>query len=322
MSPIMLALGAGILVWVVLVALVVKLGGREATGVASRLDRVGPAEGEERPSGRRPAGGPVLLRRDPVDAGPTQRSGGLLKLLPRAPEGIRTAFLPHLVRAGFHRPDHVNGFFAGSLVCGLVATLATWTGLVPYEVEDVVRFTNMVLALLLGLYLPVLWLRKRIRTRQHEIRDTLPDALDLMSICIQAGLGVEAAMVRVGEELQRRGQPLGDEFVLTSLQIDAGRPRGTALHALALRCDLQEVRNFVMLLSQTERLGTGVVEALRTAADTVRTRRMQQAEAAAAKTSVKTMFPVVLCMLPATLVVLAGPALLQLIRSFDALSGL
>lgn len=320
MSPIVLAVAAGSAVWAILVVVIALLTNRPAQ--SSVVGRLGAATGgpgsDASPPGRAAPGAPIVLRRD-ARSGPS--TPAWIKHLPRATEGFRSAYLPRLVRAGYHRPDQLNAFFAATVACPVVAVLLGYLLFGSSSVATLPPLLPVVLLGLMGAILPFVWLNRKIASRQEEIRETLPDALDLMSICLQAGLGMEGAMVRVGEELQRRAQPLGEEFVLTSLQIDAGRPRPKALQALALRCDLQEVRNLVMMLSQTERLGTGVAETLRTAADTMRTRRMQRAEATAAKTSVKTMFPVVLCMLPATLIVLAGPALLTLIRSMDLLGG-
>ena len=128
-------------------------------------------------------------------------------------------------------------------------------------------------------------------------------------------------MTRVGEELGKRRAVLGRELILTSRQIQAGRSRADALHALASRCGVPELSNVVMLLNQTERMGMGVGDVLRTAADTSRTRRLQRAETEAARTSVKMIFPLALFLLPAMLLVVLGPAFLQLQRGLAPLLG-
>lgn len=268
---------------------------------------------------------------DAVGVGTTLRRrsrsarGGWLDALasasPRAPKGFRERFQPVLNHAGFQHPDQVDGFFALvalSILLGLV-----WAAFVvpSTPLSPAIKIAWTLAGPLAGYVLPVFWLRARARERQAEISRTLPDALDLVKICLDAGLGMEPAMTRVGEELVRRDAALGHELVLTSHQIQAGRTRAEALRALASRCGVPELSNVVTLLNQTERLGMGVGDVLGTAADTSRTRRLQRAEAEAARTSVKMIFPLALFLLPAMLLVVLGPAFIQLHRGLAPLLG-
>jgi tight adherence protein C len=257
---------------------------------------------------------------------PRAPSGGLLDSLARlslpAPVLVRERYQPVLAHAGFQRPQAVDGFFA-LLVLGALAGLAFATFVVPSWklLSPSLTALWVLVPPLAGIVLPVFWLRSLERERQAEIAVTLPDTLDLMKICLDAGLAMEPAMTRVGTELVKRGAVLGDELVLTSAQIQAGRGRAEALRALALRCGVPELSNVVTLLNQTERLGMGVGDVLATAAETSRTRRLQRAEADAARTSVKMIFPLALFLLPAMLLVVLGPAFIQLNRGLAPLLG-
>lgn len=245
---------------------------------------------------------------------------GLARWSPHAP-AFAQRYQPVLVHAGFQRSEHVDGFF-GLLVLGALAGIVFAALVVPtWRLGPGLQALWMLIAPAAGLVLPVFWLRVRERERQAEIARTLPDALDLMKICLEAGLAMEPAMTRVGEELGKRRAVLGRELILTSRQIGAGRSRADALHALATRCGVPELSNVVMLLNQTERLGMGVGDVLRTAAETSRTRRLQRAETEAARTSVKMIFPLALFLLPAMLLVVLGPAFLQLQRGLAPLLG-
>ncbi|MBK7972197.1 MAG: type II secretion system F family protein [Deltaproteobacteria bacterium] len=245
---------------------------------------------------------------------------GLARWSPRAP-AFAQRYQSALQHAGFQRPEHVDGFF-GLMVVGALAGIVFGAVVVPtWSLAPGLQALWMLIAPMAGLVLPVFWLRVRERERQAEIARTLPDALDLMKICLEAGLAMEPAMTRVGEELGKRRAVLGRELILTSRQIQAGRSRADALHALASRCGVPELSNVVMLLNQTERMGMGVGDVLRTAADTSRTRRLQRAETEAARTSVKMIFPLALFLLPAMLLVVLGPAFLQLQRGLAPLLG-
>ena len=308
----MLILAAAFVVVIMMALLLLTSGPQKSQEVASRLQRSG---GDDV--------GPVSLKREGADVTPTmfRQTGTGFKYWLKAPEWFHQRFFPQLVRAGYHRPDHVNAYFTLTLVSVAVfGTVSIFlTDLMP--INDELKRVWYLMGPAIGYYFPTMLLTRMIKARQRQIIESLPDALDLMVICLEVGIGIEQAMVRVGEELVNRKQPLGHELVLTSLQIDAGRPRNEALRAFSLRCDTQEVKSLVTMLIQTERLGTGVAQALRTASETLRVRRMQKAEAEAAKTSVKMIFPLVLFMLPATFVVLLGPSFLDFKAGFAGMKG-
>ena len=172
-----------------------------------------------------------------------------------------------------------------------------------------------VLFALIGYYLPSLWLWIRIQRRKEKIQKGLPDALDLMVVCVEAGTGLDAAINRVGEEMKLTNDVLSEEFRILNLELRAGKQRRDALKNLALRTDLEDVSSLVTLLIQTDRFGTSVGQALRVHSDSMRTKRYQRAEEIAQKIPVKLIFPLILFIFPALLVVVLGPAVIQIFRA-------
>jgi tight adherence protein C len=172
-----------------------------------------------------------------------------------------------------------------------------------------------VLLTLVSFHLPNLWLRMRIATRKDEVQAGLPDALDLMVVCIEAGSGLDAAINRVAEEMELTNRAVSDEFKLLSLELRAGKSRQDALRNFTFRTDLEDVSSLVTLLIQTERFGTSIAQSLRIHSDSMRTRRFQKAEEVAAKLPVKLVFPLILFILPSLLVVILGPAAITIFRT-------
>ena len=166
-----------------------------------------------------------------------------------------------------------------------------------------------------GYYLPNVALAQLIRRRQRELFEAFPDALDLMRVCVQAGLGLDAAIERVGREMALESAALSDEFHLVSLELRAGASRAEALRNLALRVSVPDVDALVSMLVQADRFGTSVSESLRVHSDALRSRRRFIAEEAAAKLPVKLVFPLVLCIFPALLAVLLGPSMISIYRN-------
>jgi tight adherence protein C len=152
------------------------------------------------------------------------------------------------------------------------------------------------------------------KRRQHRIRLGLPDVLDLLVVSVEAGLGLDQAIQRVGEELDFAHPDLSDELRLVNLELRAGKARIEALHNLADRTGVDDVASLVAMLVQTDKFGTSVAQSLRVHSETVRTKRRQRAEEAAAKTGVKMVFPLVFCIFPAIWVVTIGPAAIKFIQ--------
>jgi len=210
-----------------------------------------------------------------------------------------------LALAGFRKPEHIEIFTAAKMLLPVLAIGAgSFFG------------SNMIAAILVGAVLgfmgPDLVLTQLISRRQEGIRRTLPDALDLLVICMEAGLGIDQAMARVGDEIRMTSPALADELQIINREQRAGKPRLDAWRSMAERVDIDFVRQFVSMLVQTERFGTPIANALGQFSDTLRTRRTQTAEEAAAKTGVKLLFPLVLFIFPSIFVVSLGPAILSI----------
>jgi tight adherence protein C len=171
-----------------------------------------------------------------------------------------------------------------------------------------------VLLALVGFYIPSLWLRIKIAQRKDEIVRGFPDALDLMVVCAEAGMGLDAAINRVGEEMRLRCAPVSDELKLLSLELRAGKQRRDALRNLTMRTDSEDINSFVTLLIQTDKFGTSIAQALRVQSDSMRTKRSQKVEELAAKLPVKLLFPTILFIFPSLFLVLMGPALIRAFR--------
>ena len=166
----------------------------------------------------------------------------------------------------------------------------------------------------IGYYGPNIVLSHLVKVRQREIFESFPDALDLMTVCVEAGLGTEAAMMRVSDDLQFKSPALADEMRIVNLELRAGADRDRALRNLATRTGVEEVDGFVTMISQAERFGTSIASSLRVHAEMLRSRRRQRAEEAAAKIALKLLFPLIFCIFPSLMVVLMGPAMIQVYR--------
>ena len=217
-----------------------------------------------------------------------------------------------LMLAGFRKPEHMEIFTATKMLLPVIGVVVAtfFPG-------------NLVVALMIGavagFFVPDLVLSYLVTRRQEKIRLALPDALDLLVVCMEAGLGIDQAMVRVGEEMDLTAPDLAEEFQIINREQRAGKPRLDAWRSMADRVDSDFVRQFVTMLVQTERFGTPIAHALGVFADTLRLRRTQAAEEAAAKTGVKLLFPLVLFIFPSIFVVSLGPAIIGLQKMFQEL---
>lgn len=167
----------------------------------------------------------------------------------------------------------------------------------------------------IGFYLPKIVLWHMRTTRQKEIFLSLPDALDLLVVCVESGLGLDAALRKVTEEMKGHAKIISEEFSLANLQLQMGRPRREVLHDLGVRTGVDDVRSLAAILIQADRFGSSIAQALRVQSDSMRVRRRQLAEEKAAKTAVQLIFPLVLFIFPAIFVVLVGPAAIQISRN-------
>jgi tight adherence protein C len=168
----------------------------------------------------------------------------------------------------------------------------------------------------LGFYLPDIWLRQKTDKRREKLLKALPDALDLMVVCVEAGMGLDEAINRVAKESKIQSRELSEEFSFLGLELRAGKQRQDALKNLAERTNLEEVKNLVTLLIQADKFGTNIADTLRVYSDSFRTERFQRAEEMAAKMPVKLIFPLILFIFPALFIVIIGPAIISIYRNF------
>lgn len=260
----------------------------------------------------------------PVASSPWQAAGATLKrfLEPLArlslpqetweTSSLRTRFL----NAGFRGLSAPLVYFACKTLCTflLPALFSLYASMSGLEFRGSSLLLVVVLLAAFGYYLPNAVLARLIAHRQRELFDNFPDALDLMRVCVEAGLGLDGAIARVGDEMRLKSEALYEELHLVSLELRAGAARDRALRNLALRMGLEEVDALVAMLIQAERFGTSVSESLRVHAEGLRFKRKLRAEEAAAKVPVKLLFPLIFCIFPALLVVLLGPAFLSIQR--------
>jgi tight adherence protein C len=216
-----------------------------------------------------------------------------------------------LTQAGLRSPYAMEVFLASKVLLAVIGTVLfiqinaqLSRGLkFPFDLAVAVWVCG------LGFIAPNVWLGGRIKKRQLEIERALPEAMDLLVTCVEAGLGLDAALSRVAEEMQLASPLLGSELQLTFLEIQAGVPRRDGFRRLAERTGVEDLRQLSAVLTQTELFGTSIARALRVHADSMRTKRMQRAEEKAAMVGVKMTIPLILCILPSLIAIVLGPAM-------------
>ena len=238
-----------------------------------------------------------------------QAMGPLSKAIPLSPADVsRTR--AWLIQGGFRDAVDVNYYFGARLLMAAIG----FAGVVLFSGFDNIFLLAGIPGL--GFFLPRFILKRMIKDRQQRIRLGLPDALDLTVICVEAGLALDQALTRVGQDLHHAHADLSDEFHLVNLEMRAGKPRAEALRNLVLRTGVDDIRALVGTLIQTDRFGTSVAQALRVHSDSLRTERRQRAEEQAAKTTIKMVPPLVVFVLLPFLFVSVGPAVILAFRSF------
>ena len=232
------------------------------------------------------------------------------KVMPKNERDISSA-RQKLIRAGFRGESAIkilqgSKLFVPVVLCAILLATGAW------------RFSSFLFLVAAGIgYLaPDMWLRRRVVLRQRRIRRGLPDVLDLMIICVEAGLSLDQATIRTSQELRLAQPDLSDELGVVVLEQAAGKPRAEAWKGLADRTDVDSIRNLVSVLVQAEKFGTSIARTLRIHSDTLRTERRQQVEEQAAKTTVKLVFPLVLFIFPSIFLVTLGPAMIKMSQFF------
>jgi tight adherence protein C len=232
----------------------------------------------------------------------------LSKAIPLSPADVsRTR--GWLIQAGLRESRHVTYYFGARIMLAFLGLggvlLFSGVGSMPL----------LVCVPAFGFFIPRFFLKRMIKSRQQRIRIALPDALDLTVICVEAGLALDQALMRVGQDLHHAHPDLSDEFHLVNLEMRAGKPRAEALRNMVDRTGVDDIRSLVGTLIQTDRFGTSVAQALRVHSDSLRTARRQRAEEQAAKTTIKMVPPLVIFILVPFLFVTIGPALIQAYHS-------
>lgn len=238
---------------------------------------------------------------------------------PFMPSDLKSQFVVRrsLARAGIYTPAGIRYVAAAKATCLILGAFLGYTvgSAMGYPLLSLYMLLSLVFGALLGYCLPLLWLRIRTKSNQFALTNGLSDALDLMVVCIEAGLTVDAAMQRVGQELSLAHPSLSRELGLTHMETRVGLSRTEALRNMGQRTGNTALISLASMLIQAERFGTSIADALRVHSETLRINRQAAAEELAGKASVKMSFPLVLCIFPSTFIVLAGPTVIQLMKS-------
>jgi tight adherence protein C len=224
-----------------------------------------------------------------------------------------------LLQAGYVDPNSVAIYWALRVILamGLVAAALFLLPLLGFTTMQV--FMAVIWMGAVGWVGPVFYVRGRLKARQKDLQKAMPDMLDMLVVCVEAGLGLNQAFVRVADEIDHVSVVMAEQLALVNLEMRAGTPRDEAMKNLADRTGLNDMKSLVSMLIQTDRFGTSVADALRVHSDTMRTKRRQRAEEAAAKTTIKLVFPLVLFVFPAMFVVVLGPSVIAIYRMFTHL---
>ncbi len=234
------------------------------------------------------------------------------------PEGDweKSALRVQMIQAGLRRDDARIWYFGIKTLLPVVFGLCALVIAEAYAGQSGLRLMlTAVLAALLGVYAPNLVVHLMHRSRQREIFESFPDAADLLMVCVEAGLGLDASLVKVTREISRESPVLAEELHLTTLELRAGASREMALRNLALRTGVEEVGSFASMLIQADRFGTSLGDSLRVFSDELRHKREARAEELAAKVPTKLLFPLVLFIFPSVIMVVLGPAIIQIVRN-------
>ncbi len=307
---------SGLLIAGFLFALVILLGllanyyadlSRKKKGVRDRIEKEAVPQSGEGPSADR-----------------TQQ-GFLIRMARRLGEGLKpknetdvSKTRKRLMKAGYHGENDQIIFYGFKAATAVL--LAALSVVLKFSVLKALPAPQFLMLLVLftagGFFLPDLYLYQRTAERKRRIFEGFPDALDLMVVFVEAGMGLDAAIKRVGDEISLRNKFLGDEFKLLSLELRVGKPRAEALRNMAMRTDVEDISGLVTLLIQTDKFGTRVAQALRVHSDAMRTKRYIRAEEMAAKLPVKLVFPLIFFIFPTLFVIIIGPAVIRIYRNF------
>jgi len=292
---------AALLVFVLITAIGVMLGLHLWARPKAAIDRVTASAAEP----AAPVAHPSLAWRELV-----KRLG---TLVPSAPKDS-TVMLRRLMRAGFRGPNALKMLYGSKVLLAVILLVAALVATAKSDAEPSNKILCIVASFAVGFFAPNEYVRRCARRRQKRILRGLPNALDLMVVCVESGLGLDQATVQVAKELQSAYPEISEEFGLVNLEMKAGKRRADALRNLADRTGVDEVKKLVAVLVQADRFGTSVAQSLRGHSEFLRVQTRQQAEEKAAKLGVKLVFPIFFCILPSLFVVTVGPVVVRIVR--------
>jgi tight adherence protein C len=234
-------------------------------------------------------------------------------LVPSAPKDS-SVMVRRLMRAGFRGPNALKMLYGSKAILAVVLPVAALLVTAKSDADPSNKVLFVAASFAVGFFAPNAYVRRAARKRQKLIRRGLPNALDLMVVCVESGLGLDQAIVQAAKELQFAHPEISEEFSLMNLEMKAGKRRADALRNLAERTGVEEVKKLVAVLVQADRFGTSVAQSLRGHSEFIRVQTRQQAEEKAAKLGVKLVFPIFFCILPSLFVVTVGPVVVRIVR--------
>ena len=233
--------------------------------------------------------------------------------IPQSPKDV-TVMQRRLIRAGIRREGALKLLYGAKVIAGLALPLLTASAVMGANWDSGNKFATIIMAGAVGFFGPNEYVRRMAAKRQKEIARGLPNALDLLVVCVESGLGLDQAILQVSKELDKAHPEISEEFGFVNLELKAGKRRTEALRNLGERTGVDDLKKLVAVLIQADRFGTGVAQSLRAHADFMRIQARQVAEEKAAKLGVKLIFPIFFCILPSLFVVTVGPVAMKIVR--------
>jgi tight adherence protein C len=234
-------------------------------------------------------------------------------IVPQSPKDV-TVMQRRLIRAGIRNENALKILYGAKAALGVILPVVAGSFVATTSTDAGNKFAAVIAAAAVGFFGPNEYVRRLARKRQHEINRGLPNALDLLTVCVESGLGLDQAILQVSKELEHAHPEISQEFGFVTLELKAGKRRVEALRNLAERSGADDLKKLVAVLIQADRFGTGVAQSLRAHADFMRIQARQVAEEKAAKLGVKLIFPIFFCILPSLFVVTVGPIIMKILR--------
>jgi tight adherence protein C len=234
-------------------------------------------------------------------------------MVPASPKDV-TVMQRRLIRAGYRNPNALKILYGAKAICGVLLPALTAVMVLNSSFSQTNKFGAILVAVALGFFGPNEYIRGVAKRRQKQIQRGLANALDLMVVCVESGLGLDQAVMQVAKELEHAHPEISEELAIVNLELKAGKRRAEALRNLADRTAVEDLKKLVAVLIQADRFGTGVAQSLRAHAEYMRVQARQVAEEKAAKLGVKLVFPIFFCILPSLFVVTVGPVVMKIMR--------